>query len=471
MISEVNKNPVNKLMKTTILYFLGTFTSKALQFLIIPILTAVLMPEEYGYYDVVINTASVVIPIITLQVIDGMFRFLYKSTEEYATKLITNVAYFLVASICVLAIALVLLNIFTDSIKYPVLIFLFYSFFTVNSLFQKIARAKGQNRIFAYSGIIYTFFLLIIQCFFIKVLNLRVNGLLIANIIASIISTLYVIFKTRYDKYIKIMKIDWALIKEIILYSMPLVPNTLSWWAIGSINAYIVIGFLGIDANGILAIANKFPALVTMATSVFQLSWQETAISESGENNNSEFNSIIFNNYAKVIFLSAIVVLFLSKIFTKVMLGEGFISAWLYIPPILFAVVYSTLSSFLGAGYLASKKTRGAFTTTVFGAVINILIGLILIKSIGLFAPAIGNLIGFMVLMYIRIWDMKDYFRIKVKWKQFFLLNVLGIIAIFLYYRAEGIFLYSLVFISIIILLYFNKDIISKILRKIIKRI
>jgi len=463
-------NPINKLMQNTLIYFIGTFMSKAFQFLFIPIITAILMPEEYGYYDVVVTTASIVIPVITLQIIDGMFRYLYNSSEQYATKLISHVVYLLYISIGILAVFLFLINYYTSQVQYSMLIFFYYSLFTLNMLFQKIARSKGRNSIFAISGVLYTFALLIFQYFFLVVLEQRINGLLMANIIAYIISISYIIFKTAYHKYIKIIKIDRILIKEIIIYSIPLIPNTLSWWAIGSLNSYIVIAFLGIEYNGILAIASKFPNLLTMATSVFQLSWQEAAISESENKNNSIFYSNVFNNYCKIIFLLSIIVLFFSKVFINIMLGQEYSSSWLYIPPLLYAVVYSTLSSFLGAGYLASKKTRGAFTTTVIGASVNIVITLLFIRDFGLFAPTMGKFIGFMVLMFIRIYDMKEYFKMTVDWKQFILLNSISTLAIFLYYYIEGGWLYALIFISIIIFFILNKVVILKLMYKLLKR-
>lgn len=459
-------DPSHKLMKGTLVYFIGTFLSKALQFLLIPVITAILMPEEYGYYDVIVSTASLVIPVITLQVMEGMFRYLYNSSLDYARKLISNIVYLLIVSIILLGVGLLVLHSFSDRIQYPVLIFIYYFLFTINTFFQKITRSKGRNKVFAISGVVYTFTMLVLQYVSIALLNLRVEGLLISNILAYIISIIYINYKTGYYKYILLNKLDVKLIKEIVNYSMPLIPNSLSWWAIGSINTYIVIIFLGVDYNGILAIANKFPSLLTLATSVFQLSWQETAISESEDSKDSRFFSNVFNNYATVIFLFAVIVLFISKIINPYIVSVAYESSWYYIPPLIFAVVYSTLSSFLGAGYLASKKTKGAFTTTIFGSAVNIVITVAFIKYIGLYAPAIGKFSGFVVLMFIRIWDMKTYFKINTNWGNFLLLNAYSLVSVIMYYWLDGILLYLVSLISIVVFFIVNRVLIIKIATK-----
>ena len=54
-----------------------------------------------------------------------------------------------------------------------------------------------------------------------------------------------------------------ALRREMLHYSMPLVPSTLNWWVMGASNRYVIRFFIDNAANGIFAVANKFPSILS----------------------------------------------------------------------------------------------------------------------------------------------------------------------------------------------------------------
>ena len=93
----MNKNEASsKLLKGTMVYMLGNVLSKLLQFVMLPIVTAVLVTSEYGYYDLVLTTISLVMPIITIQLIEAVFRFMFNSDEDGKKKIISTVSIFLI---------------------------------------------------------------------------------------------------------------------------------------------------------------------------------------------------------------------------------------------------------------------------------------------------------------------------------------------------------------------------------------
>ena len=54
------------LAKNIIIFAIGSFSSKLLQFLLIPFYTRVLTNSEYGTIDILQNIATLLIPIISL---------------------------------------------------------------------------------------------------------------------------------------------------------------------------------------------------------------------------------------------------------------------------------------------------------------------------------------------------------------------------------------------------------------------
>lgn len=64
-----------KLAKNIVIFAIGSFSSKLLQFLLIPFYTRVLSNSEYGTIDILQNIATLLIPIISLTISEAVFRY------------------------------------------------------------------------------------------------------------------------------------------------------------------------------------------------------------------------------------------------------------------------------------------------------------------------------------------------------------------------------------------------------------
>ena len=79
-----------QLLKNTIIVTIGKISTQLITFLLLPVYTAVLTKEEYGVVDLLNTLVSLFLPIVTLQVEQGLFRYLIdcrneknKEEEEY----------------------------------------------------------------------------------------------------------------------------------------------------------------------------------------------------------------------------------------------------------------------------------------------------------------------------------------------------------------------------------------------------
>jgi O-antigen/teichoic acid export membrane protein len=128
--------------------------------------------------------------------------------------------------------------------------------------------------------------------------------------------------------------------------------------------------------------------------------------------------------------------------------------------------VFSTFSPFYGSAYLVFKKTGGAFSTTVVAAIINIVVGVGLIKWIGLFAPAFGTAVSFGVQWILRAHQMRDCFKVKIDLRSMLLLLVCGAVITFVYYMDSMLLQYLCMIGGIIVFLAINKEMVLMVLRK-----
>ena len=111
------------------------------------------------------------------------------------------------------------------------------------------------------------------------------------------------------------------------------------------------------------------------------------------------------------------------------------------------------------------KKTSAALSTTLIAAVVNILIGVGLIQSIGLYAPALGTAVSFCVQWIIRMYQLRENFKVKVDLKALSILLVFGSIITTIYYINNMILQSVSLLIGFIVFIIINKEFILNTLR------
>lgn len=459
-----------RLVKNTIIYMVGNIGSKILQMLILPLITAILLTEEYGYYDLVITTISLVQPIITLQLIEAMFRYLFSGTAEEKKKTTSTVIVCLVIGTVVLAVAMVGINFVTNAIQFPLLIYLNYISCIAFAFMQKVARCEQKNIQVATSGVINTLVMLAVQAITLLIFKLRTDGMLLANCISYFSAALYLNFYLHIEKNFSIKSVDIFHAKELLKYSLPLVPNSICWWFVAACDKYVISFFLSVASNGIYSIASKFSQLLTLVTNVFQMAWQESSIIESDSSTRNKFYSNTFNAYMRLLLGGYIVLLPLIRVIMPYLVAESYLIGYLYTPLLLMGAVFSAFSQFYGSAYLAFKKTGGAFSTTLIAAVINCCIAIVLIKPLGLFGPALGTLGAFFIQWLVRIHQMKEYFKVTIDNKVLFILLSISLAYTCIYYL--NIIWVQIIFfvLGMLIFVHFNKQMIKPIINKLLHK-
>lgn len=466
-----NQNASARLAKNTVIYMIGNLGSKILQVLILPLLTAVLLTEEYGYYDLIVTTINLITPIATLQLVEAMFRYLFGGSEEEKRVTISSVTAALVVGMTILAAVIALIQMFGIDLKYPFLIYLNYITNILFDYMQKIARCQQRNSLVAVSGVINTSVMLAVEAMALLVFKMRVDGMLLANCVSYFVAVLYLEYKLRIEEYLSIAAVNVKRVKELVKYSLPLVPNSVCWWVVSACDRYVISIFLSISANGIYSIAGKFSQMLSMITSVFQMAWQESSIIESDKATRDEFYTKTFDSYMRFLLSGYVVLLPIIRLAMPFLVAEEYRIGYLYNPLLLLGAVFSAFSQFYGSAYLAFKKTGGALSTTIIAAIINVTVGACLISKIGLYAPALGTTCAFLAQWLLRANQMKDYFRVKINTKVLSFMTPTMIVYYALYYKDSVVLHLTMLLVASIVFCTVNREMIRKILATVKKKV
>ena len=405
-----------KLASNTIIFAIGTFSSKILSFLLMPFVTRMMGTGDYGAADLVQQTANVLIPIVTLAVNSAALRFaLDKAADKadvFTTGVRTTLKGFLVFILFAYPISLIQINDFKLG-DYIVLIYAFVLTSGFRQLCQQFVRGSGYVKLFAIDGIIATATYLGFTLLFLGPLKWGVTGYIVAIIASDACSVLFFFVTAKLWRCVKSKGVDKQVKRDMLRYCVPLIPTIILWWIINVSDRYMVTYFIDSSANGLYTAASKIPNFVIMFSSIFIDAWQLSAVDEYDSKGRAEFFSKVFRVYSGGIFAVSSGLILACQLITKILVADSYYDSWQYVPILVIATTMSCIVNFLASVYMAEKKSVMAMLTAGSGAVANIVLNIILIPRIGVNGAAIATVVSFIVVFITRGLNTRRYIKIK----------------------------------------------------------
>lgn len=458
------------LAKNTAIVSIGKICTQLITFFLLPVYTAVLSNEEYGVVDLLNTLTSLLLPIATLQIEQGIFRYLLdcRENKEKQTTLITTVSKFILvqSAICIL-IFLCASPFIHNEYKYFLMANLLMGI--LSSISLQICRGLGDNKTYAVGSFITGALTVILNVIFIVVFKWGAYGMLIATAISNLLCAIYVFVKKKIYKYIDIKQNDKKLLKDIVKYSVPLIPNMISWWIVSASDRTIISAVIGVAQNGIYSAANKFSGIFSTLYSVFNLTWTESASININSEDRDEFFSKIFDFIVRFFGSLCLGTIAVMPFVFGILVNEKFAESYYQIPILILGSVFNILVSFLGSVYVAKKLTKEIAKTSIIAAIINIVVNIALINQIGLYAASISTVIAYFAMFIYRWIDVKKYVSIKINKTLIAVLSVSFLVAIITYYLKMKIISIVVLLAVIIIAICINKDS-AKYLTEIVKK-
>ena len=238
--------------------------------------------------------------------------------------------------------------------------------------------------------------------FFLLVLKEGLPGFFLANIIAQGISAIYLLIKLKLWVYLKNLNVEKILIREMLVYCLPLLASTIGWWVNSASDKYVVAFMLGVSANGILSVSYKIPQIINVVQSIFIQAWQISAIKEYGEKDTARFYGKTFLIINVFMCAACSWLILLTRPLAYLMYAKDFFQAWQYVPFLLISSVFNCASGLLGPILSAQKNSKAMMWSAIIGASVNIIMNITLIHYIGIQGATIATLICSIIIYEVR---------------------------------------------------------------------
>lgn len=454
-----------ELIKNTIIIAIGRCSTQVITFLLLPLYTSILSTKEYGEYDL-LNTISIfAIPFITMLMEEAMFRFLIdvKNKEEKKKVMSQSVIFSFISMIVASIIIFIIGSIFHYKYTFYLIFFIVGSI--LSGLAGSICRGQGKYTIYAVFNFLSSFFNVLLNIIFIVFLKWGIHGLFLSYIISNSLVSLWILWKLRIPKYVSFKNLDKKLMKEMLTYSIPLVPNSVSWAIINLSDRVVITSVIGAAANGIYSMANKFPTIINTFYNFFYMAWKESASKIVKEDNKEEFYNSIYINLKHFLMAVSLVLIGVLPFVFPLLIKKDYVAAYNYIPPLIISIYFSNLSSFYGGIFAAYKETKIMGSSTVWSAIINLAVNLLTIHFLGVYAAILSTFLSTFTVYLYRSYKMKNY--ISLKKDHLSLCHIFCLICVILTYYSKStpLCLFSLLIVTAYSM-YINRGFIDVILKK-----
>ncbi|MCM8791037.1 MAG: hypothetical protein NC938_04980 [Candidatus Omnitrophica bacterium] len=436
-----------RLIKDIFIYGLGTFGASFVSFLLLPFYTKVFSRAEYGFIDLVVTGSILLASVISLRLTDGAYRFVIEETRLQArTATISSVVNVILINVFIFVIlcwlgAPYLRGIIPYSSLFLVVFYIALK--VIDACFLQIVRALGKNVLYSKSGIILTSSMFVFNIIFIGYFGQGVSGFFIAAILAHAISLLYKVKKADLIKFYNPMDFNMAVITPILKYSLPLLPATISWWFIRISGRYILSIYKGLDEVGIYAVADKIPSVMYIGSLIFYMAWQDSALDSASHPDKETFFSKIFNKLVLTGGSIVIVCLVFLKPFFHIMVDPRYLSAHIYLPYLLLAILILTFAWFYEIIFQIHKNTMVIFYSALIAAAINVILNILLVPTYGIAATTFSVLVASISALFLRVILSKDKVKIAVDKIMFLKLGIVFIVSILIFQLGLWLYIFS----------------------------
>ncbi len=458
-----------ELIRNTFIIAIGKFSTQIVSFLLVSLYTAKLTTQEYGSYDLIITIITFITPFITLTFEESMFRFLIDAKNRREEKSIITQTVVTILTMLTIACFMIFIVIKIFSINTTKLFIPYVIAVVLMALMNALVRGLGKIKLYSLSNFILSVLTIVLNVVLILETNLKVDGLLLSVIIANLVMVLFLSIKLKLKEFIDFKLMNKKLMKEMLTYSIPLIPHSLSWTIINLSDRLIIAGALGTASNGIYAISNKFPTIINTVYNYFAIAWKESAAKALHEEDSGQYYNKIYEALKNMVYSATVLVIAFVPFVFNILIKGGYQEAYLYIPILVFSVYFSNMASFYGGIFSAYKKTKIIGTTTLVSAIINLVVDIVFIKTIGIYAAAISTLLASMFLYVYRKYKIKDFVKLKHSKDMSFTI-IITLIVFLSYYSNNIIFKGIALLFTIIYALMMNKGVVKMFAGKFIKK-
>lgn len=398
---------LQQLGKTSVIYGLGSASSKILAFLLLPIYTRFLTPEDYGVLALLTTTATIIGLITQMGIGSALFWAILREEIDERTSISTALFFLLIEGVLVFGV----LGLFTpqlsamifDTRQYSYLLQLTFTVTLLSSIdlvFMATLRIREKARTYAFfsltSFIVSTFF----KIFFVVVLDLGLDGIIYSNVIVALIfAVIYIVYLQPYIS----LRISYPILKRMLVFGAPLITIGISNLVMTSADRYVLQEFSTTTEVGLYSLGYNMGLAIMLAVQAVQLAWPAQFLTITKQDNAPiQLSQITTYYFGAMAFLALLISIFAREAIIVLTTG-AYYSAYVVVPLIVVSYLLHGMRNMTNIGLWLENKNKYLIPITLVAALLNLLLNFWLIPDHGMLGAAWATIIAYSALLTMQL--------------------------------------------------------------------
>jgi O-antigen/teichoic acid export membrane protein len=390
-----------RLAKGALTYLVPLVFTRGLSFLLVPVYTRYMTPDEYGIVGVSMSIIPVLALLYGLSSHSAPSRLYYTLPDQAARERMngTVMTFLFIFPVAIAGIVELLgsthmIAPFRTVAYDPYLrlvnwasCLVLYSNVTLNMLI-----VKERHRLAAFYNALLALSTAAFTVTFVVFLRRGAAGQLTAVLLTNGVMAIFGIsILWKFGR----PTLDWTILKEALTFSLPLVPHELSKWVLAASDRMILERTVSTAELGVYTLGYSFGATVGIFLSAIGNAFFPIVSRKLAEGDPSKEVPLLGS---AVVFVSSVAAMLAASLFPaiiRLVTPATYHAAGRIVPLTATAFFFQSLFTVWSQGTFFSKRTKAVAGVTLIGAAVDVCLTFLLVPKLGAIAAAIASCFGF----------------------------------------------------------------------------
>lgn len=410
------------LLKDAFVYGIASICSRGLAIFLLPIYTRVLSAADYGAYDLLVSLVVLVNLVVALEVSQGLARFVGATSDPQEKLRYSSTAFFfsllMYAGFCLASLIYsdVLCHALLGGKEYLGAFRIGVVFSAVNGIYFLLLnqfRWELRSKAYAIVSVFYACVTLLGAVSLCMVLGLGLDGVMAAQLIAALCSVALSGWLLRHS-FARIF--DFALLREMLAFSVPLVPAGFAIFISLYINRFALNYFASLDDVGMFGIGSRIAGLSVLLILGIQAALTPLVYQHYREPETPHQIARLFGWFVAVALAGCLFLALFARELLMLFATPEFLAGAALVALLAPALLLSQMYIF-APGIGIAKKTHWQLWITLLSAVVSVVANWLLVPLWGIWGAAFSTLLTSLVFFLSWLLLSQRLYRIPYAWR------------------------------------------------------
>lgn len=421
---------LDRALKDIVIYGAASILTRGMSFLLIPFYTNTLSTEEFGAFDLVLTMAIFANLVVALEVSQSIARFWHDETNAQGRAVLasTTLIFSLVMYVAFSAVCLIfsgkLSELLFTSDNYEKIFEVGIAYIFFNGIYYLLInqfRWELRSKEYAAVSLIYSLLLLGFTALATLVFNRGLMGVITAQVAASFLGTLLCMGRLRHSFF---LTFDYTVLKNLLRFSIPLVPAGLAVFINLYINRFALNHFGSLSDVGLYSLANRIAGITTLLLIGVQAAITPLIYQNHAKATTPGEIATLFKGFATVALFMCLGLSLFSKEIISLISGSDYVASAPLISILAPAILLSQLYVF-APGMAIAKKTELQLLVTMIAAAVSLIANWVLVPLLGIHGAAFATLLSSITFFGLWLIYSQKLYPVPFNWRQLLMAVVL----------------------------------------------